>query len=52
MFPEKKSELDLHNPVTLAVEKYTSSLRASYELIGSVVINREFSTADHIRAVK
>ena len=35
-----------------AQEKYTSSLRASDELIGAVKGKRVFSTADHIQEVK
>ena len=52
MFPEKISGMSLHNPVTSAVEKYTSSLDASYKLIGTFTDERESSTTDHILAVK
>ena len=44
--------MGLQNPLTAASKKYTSSLRASYELIGAVTGKREFSTADHLQAVK
>ena len=44
--------MGLQNTVMSAQEKYTSSLRASDELIGAVKGKRVFSTADHIREVK
>ena len=41
-FPLKKSGMVLQNPVESAEDKYTSSLCASYELIGAVTYEREF----------
>ena len=52
MFPVNKSGLGLQNPVTSAEDKYTSLLLASYELIGAVKVEKEFSTADHLLAFK
>ena len=52
MLPPNKSGMGLHNPVTSAAEKYTSSLRSSYKLIGAVTGNREFSATDHLWLVK
>ena len=40
------------NPVALASEKYTGSLRARYELIGEVTGEKDFSTPDHLWLVK
>ena len=51
-FPLKRDGLVLQNPVKSAAEKYTSSLRASYSLIGEVTREIKFSTADPIWAVK
>ena len=51
-FPVKKYGLFLQNPVTPAAEKYTGSLHVSYKLIGAVMDERDFSTADHLWAVK
>ena len=51
-FQVKKSRMGLQNPVISAQDKYTSSLRASDELIGAVKGKRVFSAADHIREVK
>ena len=52
MLPVNKYGLSLQNPVTSSEYKYTSSLRASYELIGSFTGERDFSTADHPCEVK
>ena len=50
--PVKKSVLGLECPVTLANDKYQILLRASIKLIGSVTRASEFSTHDHLHAVK
>ena len=50
--PVNKYGLGLHNPVTSAAEKYTSLLHANYNMIGAVTGEMQFSTADHLRAVK
>ena len=50
--PVNKSGLGLQNYVTSAAEKYTSLLRAICKMIGAVMGDREFSTADHIREIK
>ena len=48
----KKSSMVLHKPVTPETYKYTSYLRAIYEIIGAVMGKREFSATDHFQEVK
>ena len=50
--PVKKSGVGLQNSMTSSEDKYTSSLCASYGIIGAVKGKREFSTDNHILAVK
>ena len=52
MLPLKKDGMGLHKPVTPAVYKYINFIHAIYDLVGAVMGEREFSTADHIQAVK
>ena len=52
MFLMKKYGLGLQNPVSSVAEKYTSSLGAICNLICSFKGEKEFSTVDHIWAVK
>ena len=48
----KKASLGLQNPVTSAADKYTSSICASYNMIGTVTDEMYFSTADQLLEVK
>ena len=52
IFPVKKDGLGQHNPVTSSEEKYTSFLRARFEMIVSVTGEWVFPTADHIQVFK
>ena len=47
-----KDSLGVQNLVTIALDKYTSSLHAIYELIGALTGERVFSTSNHLRDVK
>ena len=47
--PINKSVLGLHKTVKSAAETYTSSLHASYKMIGEVTCDRRFSNADHLQ---
>ena len=44
MLPVNKAGMGLQNPVTSSEEKYTISLCASYNLIGTVTGDRNFSS--------
>ena len=48
----KKYGTGLHNLVTLAADTYTGSLCTRYDLIGTVMGKREFSTTNNLWAVK
>ena len=50
--PVKKYSLLLQSAVTSAADKYNSFLRAIYNIIVAIMGEREFSTSDHIQAVK
>ena len=52
MMSVKKSGMGLQNLETSAAEKYTSSLHAIYDLIGTVTGERDFTTNDQLHAVK
>ena len=52
MFPVNIYGMGLQNPVISVEEKYTSLLRASFDIIGAVTVKRGFSTTDHILVVK
>ena len=50
--PFKKDELGLQKPVASAKEKFLSLQRVSTELIRVMTGENEFSTTDHLQAVK
>ena len=52
MLPVNKSVMGLQNSVTSAEDKYTSSLRASNNMISAGKGEQVFSTADQICTVK